>query len=75
MDISRYLIKDRVHGLRSVGFTRVNKTKQVCLIYSETFWSSDLANEVYGYPKAEVVCSMFDLNTIVPQLECVCACV
>lgn len=75
MDITRYLIKDRLHGLRSVGFTRVNKTKQVHFIYSETFWSSELANEVCGYPKAEVVCSMFDLNIIVPQFECVCACV
>lgn len=71
MDITRYFIRDRVHGLRSVGFTRLNKTKQAYLIYSETIWSSELANEGYGYPKAEVVCSMFDLNIIVPHFECV----
>lgn len=43
MDITRYFIKDRVRGLRSVGLTRLNKTKQVYLIYSETIWSSELA--------------------------------
>lgn len=71
MNIIRYLIKDGVHGLRCVGFTRLSKTIQVYLIYSETIWSSELSKEGYGCPKAEVVCSMFDLNIIVSHFECV----
>lgn len=37
MDIIRYLIKDRAHGWKSVGLTRLNKIKQVSSVYSEAF--------------------------------------